>query len=92
MFLGLSSSADFNQYRQTLTNTMTKFSRLTDPGKLNVKPTRISVERVPGNMTLSQVLSRYKVPQENHEELAVLNGMKLDQQLTSGSLVKIFSK
>jgi predicted Zn-dependent protease len=92
VFLGLSSTADFSQYGQTLNNSMIEFDKLTDPQKLNVEPTRIQVEKVPGNMSLSQALSHYKVQQSDHNELAVLNGMQLDQELTQGSLIKVFGK
>jgi len=92
MFLGLSSTADFGQYRETLNAHMTKFDKLTDPSKLKVKPDRIRIEKAPRNMSLSQVFAHYKVPEAKHNELAVLNGMQLDQDLSSGTLVKILSK
>lgn len=92
MFLGLSSTADFDQYSQTLNNSMIKFDKLTDSKKINVQPTRIRVEKVPGNMSLAQALAHYKVQQSDHNDLAVLNGMELNQELAQGSFIKIFGK
>lgn len=89
VFFGLSNSADFNRYQESLAASMTNFDKLTDSRKLNVKPERIKVVNAPSNMTLSQVLMHYKVPQSKHEELAILNGMELADPLSQGTLVKI---
>ncbi|GJM30904.1 MAG: peptidase M48 [Cyclobacteriaceae bacterium] len=92
VFLGLSNTADFSQYGQALANTMIRFDKLTDSRKLNVKPTRIKVEKVPRNMNLSQVFTYFKISESDHNELAVLNGMELNQEVTAGSLIKVFTK
>ena len=89
VFHGLSLPADFNTYAGSFSQTMTNFKKLTDPRRINVKPERIAVRSVPQNMTLSQVLSYYKIPQERHEELAVLNSMNLNDALKRGTYIKI---
>jgi predicted Zn-dependent protease len=92
VFLGLSNTADFSTYQPVLSQSMTGFSRLTDPAKLNVQPNRIQVKQIPNNMTLVQALNYYKIPDSQHNELAVVNGMELSDQLDKGTRIKILSK
>jgi len=89
MFLGLSNTGDFSSYKSTLSRPMTSFKRLTDPKRLNVKPKRIRVRKVPRSMTLSQAFNYFKVPEEQHAELAIVNGLELNQQIKKGVSLKI---
>ncbi|MDH3709327.1 MAG: peptidase M48, partial [Cyclobacteriaceae bacterium] len=57
--------------------------------RINVKPERIAVRAVPQNMTLSQALNYYKIPQDRHEELAVINGMNLNDPINRGTYIKV---
>ena len=91
VFMGLANSSDFAQYQEPLTQSMANFKNLTDPSKINVKPDRIRVKQVPKDMTLSQVLQYYKVPAASHEEMAVINGMQLEDRLKSGTFIKVIS-
>ena len=89
MFLGLSNTGDFSSYKSTLSRPMTSFKRLTDPKRLNVKPQRIRVRNAPRNMTLSQAFNYFKVPEEQHAELAIVNGLELNQEIKKGVSLKI---
>jgi predicted Zn-dependent protease len=92
MMLGASAKQNFNTYFQTFRNTMLSFSELTDPEKLNREPERVRVKTVQQTGTLSNAFSEYRVPQNRYEEMAVLNGMKLTDRVTAGSLIKVVER
>ncbi len=89
---GLSAQQDFDRYFSLFQNTMEGFNKLTDPSKINVKPERISIKTVPKNCTLKQALADFKMAPTRYEELAILNGMKQTDRLTTGTLIKVVEK
>lgn len=90
--IGVSTLADFNSYVNTFNNTMQGFKTLTDPDKLNRKPERVRIKNVGAAMTLAQFLRQQNIRDTRHEEHAILNGMKLTDNLTQGTLVKIVAQ
>ncbi len=92
VFHGMSAQENFNNYVGTFKSTMTKFNKLTDEDKINKKPTRIKVVRVqqPGN--LKDVLKDFGVSSNDLEELAIVNGMQLADQIQSGTHLKVFTQ
>ncbi len=86
--MGISTQQEFNQFSNTFTNTMKNFAELTDQSKINIQPERISIQEVPRTATLSQVLKGFNMPNDRLEELAVLNGMQLSDQVKQGTLIK----
>jgi len=40
-------------------------------------------------MTLSQAFNYFKVPEEQHAELSIVNGLELNQQIKKGVSLKI---
>ncbi len=90
--VGVSGGNDFNQYASVFTNTMQNFKELTDAAKLNRKPERIRLKTVTQPTALNQVLRQYKVPEKRLEELAVVNGMKLTDQVPAGTLIKVIEQ
>lgn len=87
---GVSQAATFAAFRNTFKSTMQSFDKLTDPAKINVQPKRIRIKTVskPGNF--SSVLQGYGInTSAGKREHAILNGMELTDQLTSGTLIKI---
>ncbi len=88
-FIGLSLLTDFNTYRSTFLNTMTRFNTLSDPDKLNRQPERIKIETVTQSGTFQQALQAAKMPSTRFEELAILNGMELSDPITKGTLFKV---
>jgi hypothetical protein len=42
--------------------------------------------------TLQQALRQYNVPDKRMEEMAILNGMKLTDNLAQGTLIKVISE
>jgi len=87
--LGVSAISDFNTYVNNFRNTMEGFKQLTDVDKLNKKPGRIRIRTVGSAMTLSQFFRQQNVPETKMEEHAILNGMKLTDNVTQGTLIKV---
>ena len=87
--IGVSAKNDFNTYVQTFRNTLTSFGVLTDPSKINVLPTRIKIVSARRNYTLQEGLQDYGMLQNKFNELALLNGMQLTDQIQAGSLFKV---
>jgi predicted Zn-dependent protease len=87
--LGVSGSNDFNNYAQVFTNTMQSFKELKDLSKINKKPERVHIKTVSKTGTLEQAFRSYKVPDKRLEEFSILNGMKLKDNVTQGTLIKI---
>ncbi len=71
---------------------MQGFRPLTDPVKLNKKPERVRIKTVGSGMTLAQAFRQYNVLEKRMEEFAILNGMKLTDNLTQGTLIKIIAE
>ena len=91
LLLGVSATADFNQYTSYFTNTMEGFRQLTDVTKLNKKADRIRIKTVSGNKTLEQALRSYNIADKKLEQHAILNGMKLTDIVPAGMMIKIIS-
>ena len=91
-FHGIASDTDFNQFLPSFQSTMTGFANLTEASKLNVKPDRIRIKTVQKTSTLADAFAYFKVPKEQYKELALLNNMELNQQLTRGKLIKVISQ
>jgi len=90
--IGVSAINDFNTYSPYFSSTMENFRELTDASKLNKKPERVHVRTVNQSTTLQQALRQYNVPDKRMEELAILNGMKLTDNLTPGTLIKVIAE
>jgi predicted Zn-dependent protease len=92
VFHGIAASTDFSRYSSLFTRTFESFQRLTDASKLNVKPERIKIATVKSNGTLKKALTAAGMAAARHEELALINGMLLTDQVEAGSLIKTVSK
>jgi predicted Zn-dependent protease len=92
VFHGFSSSSSFDEYQATFTKTMQGFSKLTDKSKLNVQPDRIKVVQVRKAGTVKEVLGVFKVSDDEQETLALLNGLNLNDNIKTGTQIKIIHK
>ena len=92
LFHGLSEPANFISYKNLFRNTMEGFARLTDQSKINVLPDRIHIETINSPMTLSAALRNAGIKSDRFDEMAVVNGMELSDQLTRGQLIKVLKK
>ncbi|QHJ09547.1 hypothetical protein [Hymenobacter busanensis] len=68
------------------------FQRLTDRDKLTRQPERVRVKTLKLRSTLDKALRTYNVPENRLEEMAILNGMQLNEQVNAGSLIKVVEK
>jgi predicted Zn-dependent protease len=91
-FHGVSGESDFNTYSGAFEASMGSFSRLTDNSKINVKPYRINVLKVPRTGTFESALSSLGVNKTRYNELALLNDLELNSQVQAGRLIKIISQ
>lgn len=92
VFHGVSTEADFNNYVSTMESSMKTFARLTDTYRINVKPQRIAVRKVQRTGTLASAFSYFGMKQDMWAELALLNNMELNDQVTAGRTIKIITQ
>jgi predicted Zn-dependent protease len=89
MLAGASAPANFEGYRSTFQKAMNSFNTLTDAAHLNKKAERISIKTTTRAMSFQQALVSYGIPSTRFEEMAILNGKQLTDQLSTGSMIKI---
>lgn len=92
MFHGMAEPANFIAYKNLFRNTMEGFARLTDQSKINVQPDRIHIESINSPTTLSGALRNAGVKSDRFEEMAIVNGMQLSDQMKRGQLIKVLKK
>ncbi len=91
-FHGFCKESQFKTYKSVLNQPMAGFKNLTDPKKLNVKPANLKLGTVKNNTTVQQALLGFGVEKEKLEEIALMNGMYLTDQVSSNTLLKYVSK
>jgi len=89
--IGAAAANRFNNYLNAFNGTMQNFSQLTDQEKLTRKPWKIRLVTAKGG-TLRDVLRGAGVPDGMLEELAVVNGMRLADQVASGTTIKVINR
>ncbi len=91
--VGYTGQASYSVYKTSFLNTMDNFRKLKDHSKLNRKPMRIRTIKIKKEMTIDQLLKKYKVdPKLNHQH-ELINGLRnMDTRLTAGSWIKIISR
>jgi predicted Zn-dependent protease len=90
--MGVTEVANFNSYQTVFAKTIRDFKELRDSEKLNRKPDVIKIKSIPNSMSLEAALKYYGMPTERFEELSLLNGMQLTDQLSKGMLIKVVGK
>lgn len=90
--LGISELSKFDGYQSAFLSTIRNFKELKEAEKLNRKPDVVRIKTVPQQMTLQAALQSFNMPKERFEELAILNGMLLTDQLSKGTLIKVVGK
>ena len=91
-FHGYTTQSQFNTYLPSFNQTMTRFKKLTNQSKINVKPARLVIKKTTSRTTLRKALQRFGVAQDKLEETAILNGLKLEDTLNANTLVKVVVK
>lgn len=90
--IGASAKNNFSGYVRLFQNVSTSFNELKDPDKLNREPERIRIKTVDNSATLEKILTGYQIPEKRLEEVAVLNGMELNERVGQGTLIKIVER
>ena len=91
-FLGYTAQAQFQAHASAFDQTMSRFANLTDPARINVKPERLAIKKTARQASLRHALQGFGVAQDKLEAHAILNGMKLDDDLPAGTLIKVVAK
>lgn len=87
--MGLAGSNTFSSYESAFLSTMKNFSVLKEADKLNRQPERLRIHSLSDDTTLRQALKARGIPDSRLEELAILNGRKLNESLAAGTLIKL---
>ncbi len=91
-FHGLTSVERFQRYQGFFDHTMRQFKDLTDPKRIHVKPDRIRLHAVRRVESLESQLRALGLPQEKMKEVALLNGMEIQQTLSTNTLIKVIER
>ncbi len=87
-FHGMSMKPDFGRYESQFRRTMEGFRELKDQSKIDRLPERIRIQTVKKAGTLSQAFQEFNMPKNRFNELAILNGMQLNDKVKQGDLLK----
>ncbi len=90
--MGISEISKFQNYQNTFLSTIQNFRELADAEKLNRKPEVIRIKTVPQQMSAQAAFQHFNMPANRMEELAILNGMLLTDQLSKGMLIKVIER
>ena len=90
-FFSAASQPDFPVYQYNIARIIDSFNELRSPGHLKRRPYRLSIRRVRQGQTLRSFLSNLGIPTANWKQIALINGMELDQPLDDNQLIKIFN-
>ena len=90
--MGISELSKFATYEPALLFTVRNFKELKEVEKINRKPDLIRIKALPQQMTLQAAFQHFNMPADRFEELAILNGMLLNEQLSKSTLIKVIGK
>jgi predicted Zn-dependent protease len=85
--MGYTGLDTWKSYADEMQQSLTSFSRVTDRRYLDVSPARIDIVMLPQSMNLTEFVRRYPSTTEV-EQLAIINGVKVDTAMDPGRLVK----
>jgi predicted Zn-dependent protease len=91
-FHGLSAPSVFDKYLNLFERTMRGFKGLTDQKKINVKPDRIRLRTTKAGGSAESAFRSMGIPKEDLDDMALLNGMELSENLPPNTLVKVVEK
>jgi len=91
-FHGLSSAEKFQNVQALFEKTMSQFKELSDPNRINVKPDQIRVRLTRTSDTMGNTLRSLGVPNDQLEQVALLNGRQLNDRIPANTLIKVVEK
>lgn len=86
--MGLTYTSQFTEKLVTFNSVIESFKELTNSSLLNKQPERIKIQSVANTASFGQIMSSFGVPSSRHEELAIVNGMMVTDQIEKGTLIK----
>jgi len=89
---GLTALDGFSKYSATFAKTAGGFRNLTDPSKMNVKPQSLAVKAAGKAGNLRTILRQFGAPEAEIENLAIMNGLQLTDNVAAGTLIKTVTK
>jgi predicted Zn-dependent protease len=89
---GLTTPALYPQYADTFASALGGFRQLTDASRINVKPQRLAVRSIGKAAPLRTILKQGGIADDRLDEMAIMNGMQLDETVPAGTLIKIPAK
>ena len=90
--MGVAEISKFSGFQNIFLNSMRSFKELKDQEKLNRKADVVRIKTVPQQMTLQAAFEYFKMPKERFDELSILNGLHLNDNLKKGELIKVVGK
>lgn len=90
--MGVGEISKFPTYRNLMESTMKNFAELKDAEKLNRQPDVLRMKTVNKAMTLEAALKSFSMPENRFEEIALLNGMLLTDQIPANTMIKVIER
>jgi len=91
VFHGLSAPGQLFAYDRQFSATAHGFDALTDESLMDVAPKKIEVRKVEKKSTLQEIFNAFGVPEEELENLSIINGMELSDEVEPGMRIKIIA-
>ena len=88
-FLAYSARNNFSQFENSFERTMQGFAPLTDSRILNVQPARLEVISAPRTAQFSSFVPDRLPRDVTADELAIMNQVQLNEQITAGTPLKL---
>lgn len=89
VFHGVTTRADFAKHAGQLKSVPEGFREVTDRAILNRQPVRLEIAQAPRATTMSSALRELGAPEDKVTELAVVNGMRVDDRVEKGYWLKL---
>lgn len=90
-FHGLADPSELNSYDIQFWTSASGFKRITDKTKISVNPQKITVHRVAQKTTLQRALISFGVQEKELNNLAIINGLELSDEINAGARLKIIA-
>ncbi len=88
-FLGACEPSKYNRYSRSFENTIWSFNSLTDRGKLNRQPMRISMSRVGQDQTVERFLLNNGVQSKFLDQALLINARKRSDRVGGNTMMKL---
>ncbi|NBB73781.1 MAG: M48 family metalloprotease [Bacteroidetes bacterium] len=92
-FQGLTLASAYDTYRPTFQRTMRGFATLNDSSILSIQPTRLTVRPAERSASFEALVAGFGLPESfTINELAILNQLAVEEQVSAGRSLKLVNK